>query len=362
MDEIDLLRGYRADLPGPSAWAVEIARSRLAAAIAAERGRAAPADRGLRRWRPAGRRGAILGLAAAVVAAATAATLLLTTSAGPGQPANAAAAMLRHVALVAARQPAPHPPRRGQYFYTKTRERWMTTRIVSASRSWTLVGPSTTETWTSPVGSGRQRVVDGRSRFISPASRRTCLRFANRARACHPARQRQRVSDRRFPAGGLPHANLNQLPTEPGALLRFLRHRDVFGPPPYSTTKPGSRSNASVFWTIGELLGRSAYDSPKLRAALYRVASALPGVELLGPTRDGAGRDGIGVAYNFRPTGNLVVLIFDPDTTQLLEQRDIVLAGRGQRQLQVPPRTTVSHTTYLSSGVVDSPARPGSRR
>jgi hypothetical protein len=70
-DEIDLLRGFRADTPEPDAAAWNRARTALAEARAGEPGaQPAPVRRHRNRWRPKGRRVTISAVAAIVAAAA----------------------------------------------------------------------------------------------------------------------------------------------------------------------------------------------------------------------------------------------------------------------------------------------------
>lgn len=66
--------------------------------------------------------------------------------------------------------------------------------------------------------------------------------------------------------------------------------------------------------------------SPALRAALYRAASLIPGVHLLGLVRDHFGRRGLDVAYETRGTAH--ELIFDPRTAALMGEQDIGPHGR----------------------------------
>jgi hypothetical protein len=57
------------------------------------------------------------------------------------------------------------------------------------------------------------------------------------------------------------------------------------------------------------------------RAALYRVAALIPGVQLLGIVRDHSGRRGLGVAFTSH--GFVNELIFNPRTAALLGERGI---------------------------------------
>jgi hypothetical protein len=71
-----------------------------------------------------------------------------------------------------------------------------------------------------------------------------------------------------------------------------------------------------AFQLIGELVRRAA--PPALKAALYRVAATIPGVEYVDDATDAAGRHGIGVARSVNSDGDRVILIFDRNTYQVL--------------------------------------------
>src|SRR6476661_4772065 len=101
MTELDLLRSFRADVPGPSAAAVA---------------RADRAWRGTPRRRP-GR----VALALAAVAAAALTLLLLP---GGRDGSARAAATLRHAALQVRGLPRVLQP--GEYWYVRTRTLWTT--------------------------------------------------------------------------------------------------------------------------------------------------------------------------------------------------------------------------------------------
>lgn len=96
---------------------------------------------------------------------------------------------------------------------------------------------------------------------------------------------------------------------------------------------------------------------PALRAAIYEVAAELPGIELLGPVRDPADREGTGVAFTDRRRGIRHELIFDPADSALLGEREVVV-GHWDKALQVPAGTVVGYATCLESGVVGSTATP----
>ncbi len=90
-----------------------------------------------------------------------------------------------------------------------------------------------------------------------------------------------------FPAGGssISWDGLWDLPTDPARLAEKLRD-GIHG--------AGNNDDAELFVIVGDLL-RESPAPPKLRAALYDVAATIPGVRLVGPVTDAAGRPGTAV-------------------------------------------------------------------
>jgi hypothetical protein len=331
MNEIDLLRGLRAELPGPSAESRASARGALVARIEQSR---RPA--GTRAATPAWRRSR-LRLAVALVAVAAALVALPTLIlGGGGEVQPAVGQVLRQAAAVAATQPSEPPPGPGQYYYTRSREAFLSS-AVGATREWSVLSPSVRQTWIAANGTGRARVVRAKPEFLTAWQRR-----AWRA-AGSPHLSSGGVED--FALYGQPFLDTSGLPTQPKALRRLIEARKI----PLFVGPPGE---AETFTLIGDML-RNTYLPPAFRAALYRVVAELPEVELLGQVKDPAGRTGIGVSFT---KGSVThELIFDPRTSALLGEREV--AARRIPDLQVPAGTETGSVTYLESKVVDSLGR-----
>jgi hypothetical protein len=291
---------------------------------------------GRARWEGRRRWAAVAGVAAAALVIAVAAPTLLGSRRGGAQ--DAAAAVLLRVAKVAATRHAVVPPEPGQYVYTKTEAVW--------ESDWADVGPNhdqyfsvlmpvVREAWIGPDGSGRLREETGEPTFLTDHDRSVWIA------AGRPALGGNETRDESHGAGGLSYLDLSTLPTDPAALRRMIEERTVEGGPP---------GNAETFTIVGDLL-RETYAPPELRAALFEIASELPGVELIGTVEDPMGREGIAVAYP--SDGILHELIFDPTTSALLAERTVV-ADPGEANLQVPAGTVVGWAAYLASGIVDS--------
>jgi hypothetical protein len=91
----------------------------------------------------------------------------------------------------------------------------------------------------------------------------------------------------------------------------------------------------SMFLRFSDLL-REARATPEQRAAAYEALARVPGVVLVGEVTDRLGRRGVGVAFDFllnEPFLFRHVLVFDPETSDLLEERREVLPGNRLRGL-----------------------------
>lgn len=273
-------------------------------------------------------------LAAAAAATATAAAVLLPV--GSGGPSPAAAAVLRHAARAAATQPAIDPPSPGQFVYTKSTSLFVDTAVTD-QQTINYYQHVTREAWIAPDGSGRIREVDGSPSFVTSADRDAWLA------AGKPDLTGDRNSDQNFQQGGLSYLDLSNVPSDPVQLKQLIESRTIEGGPP---------GDAETFTIISDLL-RETYAPPAVRSALYTIASQLPGVELVGQVHDQLGRSGIAVAYSSH--GIRDELIFDPQTSALLaERQQVVATDPSQTASWVPVGTVIESTAYVRSGVVDS--------
>ena len=268
MNELDLIRSFRADMPAPSAEA----------SAHAQRGwrRAAPRHRRLvATW--GRRRGARVLAGAGLVAAVTAAALILPSEEGRRlgtQPASAAETLRQ--AAAAQVGGVTRPLRPGEYWYVRRRTTW----------SQTL---QTREDW---VG------VDGRRRW----------RMGTAEYRHDPAKLPPFYDG----AKHITYAQLLDLPRDPDALYHHMRNAAV-------ECECGNGVDQETFAIAGDLLR----DNPipvDLRAAILRAAALIPGIERLDHVRDVAGRPGVGVAFD--GVGPRSVLIFDPTTYEMLGEND----------------------------------------
>lgn len=94
---------------------------------------------------------------------------------------------------------------------------------------------------------------------------------------------------------------------------------------------------------------REARATPEQRAAAYEALARVPGLTLIGEVTDRLGRPGVAVALDVvdnEPSGFLYryVLVFDPKTADLLEERREVLPGNRYRSL--PAGMIEAYATY----------------
>jgi len=122
-----------------------------------------------------------------------------------------------------------------------------------------------------------------------------------------------------FGTSGLTWAQLQHLPTAPGPLLADIAEASRQGAP-----HPDVPSEFSII--IGLL--HEAPAPPALRSALYRAAAMLPGITLIGPSRDLIGRAATEVYLPPDAVDRLgTALFFDPDTGAVLSEEDFYLYG-----------------------------------
>lgn len=351
MNEIELLRELRAELPVARLESRAAARAGLMARI--EHSQPGRSRVPLRRPR--------LRLAVAGIALAALLVALPTGIFGGGGEAQPAVAQVLHdVATVAAAQD-PVLPGPGQYLYTRSKNAYLTVSPylpaserhpctqrnpcdMTGADEWSVLVPKVRESWISLDGSrqGRLREVSGKPRFVSAGQRAGWV-----AAGSPPLAQPGQVDDSALSGGG-GQFDATNLPTDPAALRRLIEARKIPG-------LEGPPGEAETFSLIGEML-RETYLPAAVRAAIYELTAELPRVELLGEVEDPAGRPGTGIAFTDRKRGTRHELIFDPATSALLGER-VSIVKSGMYGFTAPPGTAIGYAAYLESKVVDSVGR-----
>jgi hypothetical protein len=78
-------------------------------------------------------------------------------------------------------------------------------------------------------------------------------------------------------------------------------------------------------------------------------------VQFLGNVEDRLGRSAIGVAFT-EHTGMRQELLFDPDTAEVLNERQVVV--HPVRGLRAAPGTAIEDVVYTKRAVTDATTRP----
>lgn len=256
-----------------------------------------------------------------------------------GQPTPAAAAVLLRLANVAATLPAVEAPLANQYQYTNSLSLTSVEWVYRTNFPYFVNYVSQRQSWVSPDGSGRLLQTWSDPTFPTAHDRQNWLLSGS-----HPLAQAP--IDQRSGPGTLKNTptNLWNLPTSPSKLMSLIVERKIeYGP-------PGPRED---FVQVGDLLPDTDAP-PAVRAALFKVAAQIPGVEALGATKDHLGRVGVALAYPEAPaerslgTKGLYELIFDPKTSVLLGDETVVINPT------TGAHTIINWTSYVASAVVRS--------
>jgi hypothetical protein len=277
-----------------------------------------------------------------VLAAVLVAAILALRSGGAVAPQPAtAASVLKASADALDRVGGPRALGPHDYFYTRTAEWWL---YVGYGPHPYAVG-SIQEEWLARNGRGRSRYeVAGLSGVdvnrSLPFTRSSDARLLRHARPFI-------ISTLPSPGILLSYAQLRRLPTDPARLGDALNRLAAS----YHVNRlfPQPAYHAAIRWAMLRALAE-APTSAALRAALYRVLAATPGIRLLGRTRDSIGRHGVAVAVEVQDVR--LEMIIDPTTGELLQTSRTLLHRSRLYPGQVPGLNY--RVTFLASGVVTS--------
>jgi hypothetical protein len=383
MDDLTLIRDFRAECAGddPRARAAALraleARFEIAGAVAQP-------DRTRRRHR------GLFALGGAALVAALVAVAIVVGSGSTAPPA--AAEVLRRTAVAAAGGPQPVILKPGQFFHGKRMtvelEGWIpgglssgggqlknhgafNALITKVAESW--VGPDRTmrdhEKMTAPPHffseSERrrwQRAGSPLPGMFNPANQRPLVEAAKR-RGDQTLVARRGLFDleTKLPKGrglgsirnfGFP--DISHLPTRPQALRRAVEHNRN---PRLGATAPKKGEPLGEEETILGLWGLVSNPSatPALRAATFNALAELPGIELRTDAKDLAGRKGDAIRYFEDNSGEAIEDIFDPDTSEILGDRWILIdPGKSPATVGLPKGLVIRANAYLGGRVVDS--------
>jgi hypothetical protein len=330
MDELDALRAFRQDVPAACPAAKQTAWAALEARI--ER-----VEQSTQRWRWTPRRLVPLTAAVLLVIGVTVAGPLLGTR---DHTSSAAAEELNALAKVASTRSSDTSLTRvlqGQYAYTRSVSLIANFSVnVDNQQQASALVPVTREIWIGPDGSGRIRQVAGEPTPLAGAADSLQTDYLTYDQTFAPGGLTPPLE-----AWGFTTEELLQLAEDPQALDAALRAKAA------GTKNP---VEYETFFVVGDMLRETVAPS-QLRAALYQVAADIDGVELLGATTDEAGRPGLAVAMTH--AGVRHELIFDPETSALLGERDVLVTPSAEWG-NAPAGTVVGYVTYLASAIVSS--------
>jgi len=92
---------------------------------------------------------------------------------------------------------------------------------------------------------------------------------------------------------------------------------------------------------------------PQLRAAAFGALAELPGIGFQRGVVDAAGRRGDAIAW-VRERGFGHRWIFDPRTSKILAQAEMIFGPPSSTEDGVPPDTVFRETAYLQASIVHS--------
>lgn len=307
----------------------------------------------------------------------------------PCKPVSAPAGSVGSIAIppgtgAEASDPAPQsPPGPGQFLYTKT----MVVQLQgwepdgpgagprTAPRRFTtnLLGPEghalpalvTTlkEVWMARAGNTRERETLGRVEFLSKPDQRywedagspppfaydPAEHEVKRDSSGRPVKEYASRSWR----GSHEFANvakLSKLPTEPEALRLVIENRSG-GSSPVDASPVHSHRGEVTAERLMEILSEPI-TSPSLRAAAVDALAEIPGIGLEHGVTDAAGRRGDAITW-VRDRGFGRRIIFDPRTSAVLAEAEVIFDAKAAEYPGVPDGTAFRETAYLQSEVVD---------
>jgi hypothetical protein len=386
MDDLTIMRSFRAERVKPNFTARAAARRALedrfepapsaAAAIAPRRGP--------RHF--SGRRRLLAFAAAGAIAATVAGTLVLSS----GPTAQSASAEILHETAVAASSadaPAASPlPGPGQFYYRKFKrlelQSWipggagMAGGVMTRPGAFKALMPTTQEWWTALDGAGRTREIAGTPQFLTKAERTRWEAAGSRLPAPFDPEYQSKyplaygdaleadrgvVDTEHAKLKGFRFPDTSQLPTEPEA-LRLAVESNRISHEGFNLANP-SAERLDTGRTIAELfniLSEGNPMTPQLRAGVFDALAELPGIHVDTEATDFLGRHGYAIRSGDR-SGGSTEFIFDPETSEMLAQRDI-LGDPGQSAFLkgIPAGTTIRETAFLESAIVDSTDETGS--
>jgi hypothetical protein len=238
--------------------------------------------------------------------------------------------------------------------------RHFTSRVPAGGGHPALV-PTTKEVWTAPDGTTQVRETLGEIKFLTPADQKLWQAAGSPPPYEYDPAEHHIGHD----AYGNPtkeftsedwrgkHAfaivpKLYRLPTEPAALRNAIE-----GQPEGSAPQAASSQNGNT--TVQRLLEilEEPEASPELSAAAFGALGEIPGITHEGEATDAAGRSGEALSTEDE-IGFGRRIIFDPATSKVLANSEMVLGAPSTKTYGVPAGTVFREKAFLDAGIVDS--------
>jgi hypothetical protein len=340
MDEMTQLSLLRAEVPEPDPSDLRAEERRLMAAITGTARSAAP----LRSKRRVFVR---LGVAGGLAAAAVAAGVAVSVGSGPGSPqspvvlpsAVAPAAVTRtldRAAEAALHQPELHP-RQGQFLVFRSQE--MEEVDSGSDRGTTRYLTNTRRTVWKPVAGLDTKGVLEEEVLPPTALPGSPLPPEAREGLGEHGPDRLAESDGRADHLRNDYAYTSRLPTDTEGMRQHL----------YIGLQNDPGKTIAAWQRVGGLL-TEAYLPAAQRAALFRAAATIPGVEAVASAKDAVGREGAAVALT-DTEGTRQEYIFDRRTHAYLGARTVVVDAAAAG---LPKGTVTEATAQLGVQVSDT--------
>jgi hypothetical protein len=274
------------------------------------------------------------------------------------------------------------PPGSGKLLYTKTIEvhleawdpnnpsgfrtkpRYFTDRQLGDGGAMPALVPVLKQVWTAPDGKTRERETLGRVKFLSEDDQRRWEEAGSPPPwAFEPGEHDVgRDSSGRLVKDFVSKAfrgrreftymsRLSELPTEPEALRLAIENRRA----PSASLDPSSASSQRGGATVERLLEilSEPIAGSALRSAAFGALAEIPGIGFERDVVDAAGRRGDAIAW-VRGRGFGRRWIFDPRTSRILAQAEMIFGPPSTAENGVPPETVFRESAYLKAGIVDS--------
>lgn len=348
MNEIELLKRFREEVPEPDEHTLRAARALLMERIAAP---PAPMTHPDHRPRPR----MALGLAAATAAVVAVAVILSVLL--PRGGTNAAAAELRRFGAVAAKQQAQSLGPR-QYFYLREAGRERITVVTMDQGTYSALTPVVYEYWLGQDGSGRLVSTPGRLLWPGPRDK---LRWE-----AEGPTQLFGPHDQRYGPGELAGSDypgtafatlpegyeFHTLPRDPETLYEVIKAAAA-ARESADAGKEIEPTPVSAFALYIQLL-RTPLTPPEVRAALFESMAYIPGITVV-PEKTVVGIGTGAAVFHDTSWGDVrvrVQFLVDPTTAEVLGEQ-LILLDRAD-WIDADPPFVMDWMAYARPEVVDA--------